>query len=360
MASFFSSVRQGFGGRSNKNSNNQPPQGKGNASPTMSHQAAPQQYPPSQGQMYSPSMAPAAPNDSAPIESERAPSPQNRKPPYFFREEHANLIVKGNFMTLAAKPKMVDEGEWLAHQVVEQYRLLDGMIMIIKTVDERTGRPVCNPDTCPTMSAAGHTYTWLDNNKKPIKIPAYQYIQLVQKWIVGKIGDQNLFPTDTSVPSQPSSTSAATYASGGLNTPGSNSPIPAGPTSINAPLSQLSGDEWCGKGAGFPRHFKDDIRSIYRQMMRCYAHLYHGHWLDPFWNLNAYKELNTCFIHFINVGHQYDLLSEKEMEPMMPLIQLWLGKGLLPEKTVDGQPAASSSQPSASQPQDGQAAPAAA
>lgn len=108
--------RQGFGGRSNKNSNNQPPQGKGNASPTMSHQAAPQQYPPSQGQMYSPSMAPAAPNDSAPIESERAPSPQNRKPPYFFREEHANLIVKGNFMTLAAKPKMVDEGEWLAHQ----------------------------------------------------------------------------------------------------------------------------------------------------------------------------------------------------------------------------------------------------
>ncbi|KAK7700937.1 hypothetical protein SLS57_011914 [Botryosphaeria dothidea] len=345
--------RQGFGGRSNKNSNNQPPQGKGNASPTMSHQAAPQQYPPSQGQMYSPSMAPAAPNDSAPIESERAPSPQNRKPPYFFREEHANLIVKGNFMTLAAKPKMVDE-------VVEQYRLLDGMIMIIKTVDERTGRPVCNPDTCPTMSAAGHTYTWLDNNKKPIKIPAYQYIQLVQKWIVGKIGDQNLFPTDTSVPSQPSSTSAATYASGGLNTPGSNSPIPAGPTSINAPLSQLSGDEWCGKGAGFPRHFKDDIRSIYRQMMRCYAHLYHGHWLDPFWNLNAYKELNTCFIHFINVGHQYDLLSEKEMEPMMPLIQLWLGKGLLPEKTVDGQPAASSSQPSASQPQDGQAAPAAA
>lgn len=39
-----------------------------------------------------------------------------RKPPYFFRDEYANLIVKGNFMTLAARPKMVDEGEWLAHQ----------------------------------------------------------------------------------------------------------------------------------------------------------------------------------------------------------------------------------------------------
>jgi len=38
-----------------------------------------------------------------------------RRPPFFFREEYSNLIVKGNFMTLAAKPKLVEEGEWLAH-----------------------------------------------------------------------------------------------------------------------------------------------------------------------------------------------------------------------------------------------------
>jgi len=42
--------------------------------------------------------------------------PQQRRPPFFFREEYSNLIVKGNFMTLAAKPKLVEEGEWLAHQ----------------------------------------------------------------------------------------------------------------------------------------------------------------------------------------------------------------------------------------------------
>ena len=40
----------------------------------------------------------------------------SRRPPFFFREEYSGLIVKGNFMTLAAKPKLVDEGEWLAHQ----------------------------------------------------------------------------------------------------------------------------------------------------------------------------------------------------------------------------------------------------
>ena len=38
------------------------------------------------------------------------------KVPLFFRPENAGFIVKGNFMTLAAKPHLVEEGEWLAHQ----------------------------------------------------------------------------------------------------------------------------------------------------------------------------------------------------------------------------------------------------
>jgi hypothetical protein len=95
------------------------------------------------------------------------------------------------------------------------------------------------------------------------------------------------------------------------------------------PLNQL-GRDWVGKSSGFPENFEPDIRSIYRQMMRCYAHLYHGHWLRPFWDVNAYKELNTCFIHFVNVGKQFELLGDKEMEPMQPLIDLWLQKGYLP------------------------------
>jgi hypothetical protein len=45
-----------------------------------------------------------------------ASAPGSRRPPFFFREEYSGLIVKGNFMTLAAKPKLVEEGEWLAHQ----------------------------------------------------------------------------------------------------------------------------------------------------------------------------------------------------------------------------------------------------
>ena len=79
-------------------------------------------------------------------------------------------------MTLAAKPEHVELGEWLAHQgeypigaeanrdfcnranqyiVVEQYRLLESMIQIVRAVDERTRMAICNQQTCPTMSAAG-------------------------------------------------------------------------------------------------------------------------------------------------------------------------------------------------------------
>ena len=42
--------------------------------------------------------------------------PSSRKTPFFFREENAGLVVRGNFMTLAAKPEHVEKGEWLAHQ----------------------------------------------------------------------------------------------------------------------------------------------------------------------------------------------------------------------------------------------------
>ncbi|KAF2019012.1 Mob1/phocein [Aaosphaeria arxii CBS 175.79] len=320
MASFFSSVRQGFGG---KNKGTQPGKGNGQGTPSPTTPS----YSPSGGQIPAVPPMPHSPalSSNMSFEGQAAQEPptsssSSRRPPFFFREEYSNLIVKGNFMTLAAKPKLVEEGEWLAHQVVEQYRLLEQMIDIVKVIDDKTGRPICNPEVCPTMSASGHTYTWLDNNKKPIKIPAIQYVNLVQKWIVGKINDPSIFPTDTS--------SAAAYPSGSLTPAGT--PQPLGPTNLNAPLNQLSGREWLGKSSGFPETFESDIKSIYRQMMRCYAHLYHGHWLDLFWNVGAYKELNTCFVHFINVGKLFGLLGDKEIEPMQPLVDIWLAKGLLP------------------------------
>lgn len=92
---------------------------------------------------------------------------------FFFKEKYARLGVKGNFMPLAAQPQNVDLGEWLAHQgpwskflcmspilslkrcfkAVEQYRLVEALLQCIQEVDSNTGQSICNPKSCPVMSA---------------------------------------------------------------------------------------------------------------------------------------------------------------------------------------------------------------
>ena len=75
---------------------------------------------------------------------------------------------------------------------------------------------------------------------------------------------------------------------------------------------------------------------MYKQMFRCYAHLYWQHWLF-FWDTSSHRELNTCFVHFVNVGRIYGLFNERDVEPMTPLIEIWVKQGVLPKiEKVEG------------------------
>lgn len=173
------------------------------------------------------------------------------------------------------------------------------------------------------------TYTWLENGR-PAKIPAPSYIIRVQKWIVGKVHDPNVFPTDP-----PTGGAAATYASGDVTGQASNqSPIPMGPTSLNQSLTSLSGGDWVGKSSGFPQNFHQDCKHIIKQMFRCYAHLYHCHWDNPFWHINRHLELNSCFVHFVTVAMYYDLLPKKDMESLQPLIDIFVREKVIPPEAV--------------------------
>jgi len=149
------------------------------------------------------------------------------------------------------------------------------------------------------------TYQWMDTQRNPIHLPAAQYIKHIQTWVKGKITDESLFPT-------------ANF----------NSAPPL-------PVSQaISNDDnwWLGKTSGFPQRFENEIKNMYKQMFRCYAHLYWSHWLN-FWEMDATRNLNTCFIHFVNVGRSYGLLSDRDTEPMQPLIDLWVARGDIPQMT---------------------------
>ncbi|MCJ1482993.1 hypothetical protein MMC06_003159 [Schaereria dolodes] len=312
-------LRQGFGRRGNGNNQTN---GSNSSSPTSS-------IPPVQALGNSPSYSSNMGSDAG-TQAHDAPEPIK----FFFREKYARLGVKGNFMPLAAQPKNVELGEWLAHQVAEQYRVLVQVISCIQEMDEKVGMPICNPRTCPTMSAGRHTYTWLNSHKEPIKVPAVQYIELVQRWINGKLNDPRAFPTDNIT------STAHTYASGGLNTPSANTPIAMGPTTSTAPLSTLAGHDWVGKSVGFQENFYHDCKNIMRQIFRIYAHVYHAHWIDPFWHISTnslgWPDLNSCFVHFICVAKLFGLLTEKDMEPMAPLIEIWIANGSIPPDAASG------------------------
>ena len=93
-------------------------------------------------------------------------------------------------------------------------------------------------------------------------------------------------------------------------------------------------DNWVGKPSGFPANFHADVKSIIKQMFRCYAHLYHCHYDHPFWHINRHLELNSCFVHFITVAMYYDLLPRKDMEPLQGLIDIFIVQGVVPREAV--------------------------
>lgn len=173
------------------------------------------------------------------------------------------------------------------------------------------------------------TYTWLVDGRAA-KISAPKFINRVEKWIVSKVHDPVMFPTEkvTGVP-ETSAVKDAAAAGAPPSTPteGAN---PAGPNGI------ASADEWIGKSSGFPQTFYKDCQGIMKQMFRCYAHLYHAHWLNPFWHINKHDILNMCFVHFVTVAKYYQLVSDKEMEPMQPLIDLFIKQQRVPPEALNG------------------------
>jgi MOB kinase activator 1 len=124
-------------------------------------------------------------------------------------------------------------------------------------------------------------YTWLDANKKPMRLPAPTYIEYVMQWISNRINDETLFPTKSS------GTTTATTATPSANRPGAVAPAGA------------PGENWVGKEGGFPQVFEQTCRGIYKQMFRVFAHIYHTHF-DKILHMSLEAHFNSLFVHFIH------------------------------------------------------------
>jgi len=104
-------------------------------------------------------------------------------------------------------------------------------------------------------------YTWIDANRKRVKLPAPQYIDYVLTWVEGLIKDEAVFPTKA--------------------------------------------------GREFSPNFPSVARHIYTQLLRIFAHLYHAHY-PVYLHLSAEGHLNSLFAHFLTFGREFDLLEPKE------------------------------------------------
>jgi len=169
-----------------------------------------------------------------------------------------------------ALPKGEDMNEWMAVNTVDFFNEIS---LLYGTVTE-----FCTPETCPVMSAGPqYEYLWADGVKvkKPIKVSAPEYVDLLMSWVESQLNDENIFPLQ-------------------LGTP-------------------------------FPKTFQQIVKTIFKRLFRVYAHIYHSHF-QKIVGLGAEAHLNTCFKHFIYFVYEFNLIEAKELEPLKELIDSLMGK----------------------------------
>ena len=126
-------------------------------------------------------------------------------------------------------------------------------------------------DESHTISAGpGYDYLLINTNRQTVRFPAAKYIEFTLSWISSKLDDASLFPTSQGVP--------------------------------------------------FPQNFLMLVRSIYSQLFRIFAYLYHNQF-EKIVHLSLEPHFNSLFCHFTSFGKTFDLIDRNESVPLQPLIQ---------------------------------------
>ncbi|XP_063933720.1 MOB kinase activator-like 1 homolog A [Zophobas morio] len=173
-------------------------------------------------------------------------------------------LGSGNLRAAVALPEGEDLNEWIAVNTVDFFNQIN---MLYGTVTE-----FCTEDECPTMSAGPkYEYHWADGGKfkKPTRMPAPQYIDLLMSWIQDQLDNEAVFPSKIGVP--------------------------------------------------FPKNFMQTAKMIIRRLFRVYAHIYYSHF-ERILSLGEQAHLNTSFKHFTYFVQEFNLIDKKELSPMQYLI----------------------------------------
>ncbi|KZT42643.1 hypothetical protein SISSUDRAFT_1058415 [Sistotremastrum suecicum HHB10207 ss-3] len=201
---------------------------------------------------------PTSPNFLAndPIATHAPPSPTPGSKALYLCSPFAEAaLVKGNFKTIVMLPKYVDMTEWVAVNIFDFYTNLNLFYGVLTEC--------CTSQSCPTMSAGPQLdYTWIDQNRRQIKLAAPTYIDYVMTWVQNLLDDDLVFPTKA--------------------------------------------------GREFPPNFPSTTKHIYRQLLRVFAHIYHAHY-HQLLHFRSEPHFNSLFAHFLAFGREYGLLEVKDV-----------------------------------------------
>lgn len=179
-------------------------------------------------------------------------------------------------------PRDEDLNEWLAIHVVDFYNQIN---MLYGAITE-----FCSPLTCPRMIATDeYEYLWQESNqttsndgsslpsspKKPVSLPACEYIENLMNWVQNFFDNDNIFPSKI--------------------------------------------------GAPFPHQFPTLVKTIFKRLFRIYAHIYCHHFHEVT-ELGLQSHLNTSLKHFVLFADEFKLITRKDYGPLEDLVDTMLNR----------------------------------
>jgi len=197
-------------------------------------------------------------------------APKKKKVPvgshkYTLKQSLKASLGNGQVIKESVKlPPGEDLNEWIAMNTIELYNTMNLCYGIVSEF--------CTETSCPQMTAGPKvTYYWLDakkRDKKPVSLPAPEYIERLVVWISEQLDDPILFPENSS---------------------------------------------------DFTKDFLPTVKKILSRMLRVYAHVYHCHW-ERVKALKSEAHINTCFKHFYYFTNEFQMVDDKDLEPVKSLI----------------------------------------
>ncbi|KAA8589996.1 hypothetical protein FQN60_013361 [Etheostoma spectabile] len=178
-----------------------------------------------------------------------------------YKKAQASLKSGLDLRKVVQLPEGENINDWIAVHVVDFFNRIN---LIYGTVSE-----YCSERTCPIMSGGlRYEYRWQDGDdyKKPTKLPALKYMNLLMDWIESLINNEDIFPTRVGVP--------------------------------------------------FPKNFQQVCKKILSRLFRVFVHVYIHHF-DSICSMGAEAHINTCYKHYYYFISEFNLIDHSELEPLL-------------------------------------------